>query len=93
MSAAPLQAPVRILDLSDIHLRAGKAWDSDPVLRALSRFVAREVEAGLVPDLVIATKDLAFKGKKDEYDLARIFVRNQAASQAVHPSGWSTPRR
>jgi len=77
MSAAAPQAPVRILHLSDIHFRAGKAWDSDPVLRALSRFIAGEVQGGLVPDLVIVTGDLAFAGKKEEYDLAKIWLERE----------------
>ena len=36
-----MNEPIRLLHLSDIHFRAGKAWDSDPVLRALARFIAR----------------------------------------------------
>ncbi len=35
--------PIRLLHLSDFHFRADKAWDADPVLRALARFIANEV--------------------------------------------------
>jgi predicted MPP superfamily phosphohydrolase len=59
--------PIRILHLSDLHFRADRAWDSDPVLRDLARFIAAEVRQGLVPDLVAVTGDLAFSGKADEY--------------------------
>ena len=59
--------PIRILHLSDLHFRADRAWDSDPVLRDLARFIADEVRQGLVPDLVAITGDLAFSGKPDEY--------------------------
>lgn len=62
--------PVRILHLSDIHFRASKTWDADPVLRALTGFIGQEVEQGLMPDLVAMTGDLAFSGKADEYELA-----------------------
>jgi hypothetical protein len=64
--------PIRLLDLSDIRFRAGKTWDSEPVLRALTRFIAKEIaEDGLIPDLVVITGDLAFSGKAEEYQLAR----------------------
>ena len=47
-----LDQAIRILHLSDIHFRAGKAWDAEPVLRKLNGFIETEVKAGLVPDLV-----------------------------------------
>lgn len=64
-------SPIRILHLSDIHFRESKRWDADPVLRALTLFVQREVESGLVPDLVVITGDIAFGGVAPEYALAR----------------------
>ena len=60
-------APVRLLHLSDVHFRADTAWDADPVLCALARAVADDVRAGLVPDLVVITGDLAHAGKPEEY--------------------------
>ena len=69
--------PIRLLHLSDIHFTAGKAWDADPVLRALARFIAQEVKGGLIPDLVVITGDLAFAGTADEYRLARDWLDNQ----------------
>lgn len=62
--------PIRLLHLSDTHFRAGRAWDADPVLRALARFIADEVKAGLLPDVVALTGDLAFSGSAEEYALA-----------------------
>ena len=32
-----------------VHFRVGKTWDSDPVLRALTRFIAKEVADGFAP--------------------------------------------
>ena len=49
--------PIHFLHLSDIHFTAGKAWDADPILRALARFIAQEVKGGLIPDLVAITGD------------------------------------
>jgi hypothetical protein len=69
--------PIRILHLSDIHFRLGKAWDADPVLRALARFIRTEVENGLAPDLVMFTGDMAFSGSAEEYELARQWLDTQ----------------
>ncbi|MDG4597525.1 MAG: metallophosphoesterase [Candidatus Contendobacter sp.] len=69
--------PIRILHLSDIHFRADKAWDVDPVLRALTKFITEEVKNGLIPDLVAITGDLAFAGTSDEYQLARNWLDQQ----------------
>jgi predicted MPP superfamily phosphohydrolase len=72
-----MDQPIRLLHLSDIHFRAGKAWDSDPVLRALARCIAGEVKAGLVPDLVVITGDLAFAGTAADYRLARDWLADE----------------
>jgi predicted MPP superfamily phosphohydrolase len=69
--------PIRLLHLSDLHFRAGKVWDADPVLRALTKFIAQEVKGGLVPDLVAITGDLAFAGTTDEYGLARDWLETR----------------
>ncbi|WP_100919945.1 SUMF1/EgtB/PvdO family nonheme iron enzyme [Candidatus Thiodictyon syntrophicum] len=74
MPSPDTDRPIRLLHLSDIHFRAGQAWDSDPVLRALVRFIGEEVQGGLSPDLVVITGDLAFAGKADEYQLARTWL-------------------
>ena len=39
MGRAGDDRPVRVLHLSDVHFRASKSWDADPVLRALTDFV------------------------------------------------------
>ena len=68
---------IRILHLSDIHFTAGKAWDADPVLRALAGFIGREVREGLVPDFVAVTGDVAFSGAGKEYVLARQWLTEE----------------
>ena len=65
------ETPVRILHLSDIHFKASKAWDADPVMRALAAFIGEEVERDGPPDLVAITGDIAFAGAPAEYALAR----------------------
>jgi 3',5'-cyclic AMP phosphodiesterase CpdA len=66
-----------ILHLSDVHFRVGKAWDAEPVTRALAHFIKTEVQSGLAPDLVVFSGDLAFSGKAEEYKLARDWLENQ----------------
>ncbi|MBL8666322.1 MAG: SUMF1/EgtB/PvdO family nonheme iron enzyme [Rhodospirillales bacterium] len=65
---------MRLLHLSDIHFRKRTAWDADPLLRALTRFIGEEVERDGAPDLVAITGDLAFSGSDTEYDLARTWL-------------------
>ena len=77
MGASEDKAPVRILHLSDIHFRASKAWDSDPVLKALARHIASEVQAGMAPDLVVFSGDLAFAGQASEYEMARSWLEER----------------
>ena len=68
--------PIRILHLSDFHFKKDRAWDADPVLRALAGFIEQEVGDGLVPDLVAITGDIAFAGIAKEYALARKWLDN-----------------
>ena len=71
MPNTAMTQPIRLLHLSDIHFRAGTAWDADPVLRALRTFIAAEIKTGRAPDLVVITGDLAHAGTADDYALAR----------------------
>jgi predicted MPP superfamily phosphohydrolase len=71
MPETNINSPIRLLHLSDIHFRAGKSWDQEPVLRDLTQFIADEAQKGLTPDLVVITGDLAFAGMVDEYQLAQ----------------------
>ncbi len=60
MSMTDKEQPIRILHLSDIHFPGRQGLGRRPrAARALARFVRAEVEAGLVPDLVVISGDLA----------------------------------
>src|SRR4051794_3636082 len=61
------------LHVSDFHFRADDPYDRDVVLRALVRSVREHRERGRKPDLVFATGDVAFSGKKAEYEAATPF--------------------
>lgn len=84
--------PIRLLHLSDIHFRTGTTWDSDPVLRALVRFIGEEVHQGLVPDLIAITGDLAFSGKPEEYALAREWLDGELWSVLSQDLAAPLPR-
>ncbi len=73
----PDQDAIRILHRSDFHFRTDRAWDADPVLRALTRSIGKEVADGFQPDLVAITGDLAFSGRADEYRLAGQWLDKQ----------------
>jgi predicted MPP superfamily phosphohydrolase len=84
--------PIRLLHLSDIHFRTGAAWDSDPVLRALASFIGQDVQAGLIPDLIVITGDLGFSGKAAEYALARIWLEQELWPVLSQDPAKSLPR-
>jgi len=74
---------IRILHLSDIHFRKGKNED-DPVFREdVQEKMLKAIEAHVAehdpPDFVAITGDIAFSGKKAEYDLALGFINELKA--------------
>ncbi|MDQ8727384.1 metallophosphoesterase [Bradyrhizobium sp. LHD-71] len=64
---------VRWLQISDFHLRTRQAWEQDVVLSAMCKSIERKCkgEGGL--DFILATGDLAFSGKAEEYQLSSAF--------------------
>ncbi|MCP5051262.1 MAG: metallophosphoesterase, partial [bacterium] len=70
---------LKLLHLSDIHLR--KKDDSEPkqfrqrVKGKLIEAVTTHVKEHSVPDFVAVTGDIAFSGKKKEYDFALEFFK------------------
>ena len=85
--------PIRLLHLSDIHFRAGTAWDANPLLRDLAGFIGRQVRGqGLVPDLVVVTFDLAYSGIADEYALARAWLNDQLWPRLTPDGSPKLPR-
>jgi predicted phosphodiesterase len=71
---ANMEKAIRILHISDFHFREGTHWDAIPLLKELHSAVRSLSEAGLTPDLVTLTGDIAFSGKRKEYDLARRWI-------------------
>lgn len=64
---------VRWLHLSDFHFKSGDGYDRDVVLRALLSSLPRLTQRAGPIDLIIASGDIAFSGRDDEYANASIF--------------------
>lgn len=61
------------LHLSDLHFGHLGEYDRSVVVEALWRDLERCMERGLQPDFVIVTGDIAYSGKRREYELAHAF--------------------
>ena len=77
--------------LSDFHFATDKDWARDEVVQGLLRDLAmfagksepaRGAEA-LGLDLILVTGDVAYSGKRDEYDRARAFFDRLASETGV----------
>jgi len=65
--------PICWLHISDIHVRERDSWSQDVVLTAMCEHITRQCDKGITPDFILATGDLAFSGKVDEYALVADF--------------------
>jgi hypothetical protein len=75
--------PICWLHASDIHMRVSTAWSQDVVLRALCEDIARKRDEGVSFDFILATGDLAFSGKAEEYKLVAEFFDALSAASGV----------
>ena len=75
--------PIVWLHISDIHMRVSTAWSQDIVLRAMCEDIARKRGEGISFDFILATGDLAFSGKADEYKLVAQFFDALSAASGV----------
>lgn len=85
-TAAPAEAPVRFLHLSDLHLRPArvKRYDQDRVLRGLVEFLRRDRQ-DFPLDLIFVTGDLAHGGRADEYTLVTDLLGELLEAAGVPP--------
>lgn len=86
MSKSTGSGPLRWLHLSDLHFKADEKWDRRATLAALIRKVKELKEEGRGPDLVFLTGDIAYSGKKVEYDQAFVFLDQLQAATGLEPS-------
>jgi predicted MPP superfamily phosphohydrolase len=69
--------------MSDIHMRESAAWSQDVVLKALCDRIARQQADGIALDFILATGDLAFSAKADEYELTASFFDALSTASGV----------
>ncbi|MCP4664062.1 MAG: hypothetical protein GY856_52430, partial [bacterium] len=82
---APPAGQVRWLHLSDFHFRENVSWDRRTTLQALLPWAEKLKKRELGPDLVFLTGDVAFSGKRGEYDQAKDFLTKLAARLDLDP--------
>ena len=74
MPVPPNPPVLRWLHISDLHLREGEAWSQDRVLSSMLEDIASRYSGMNSPDLIFVTGDIAFSGKRAEYELAERFL-------------------
>lgn len=75
--------PICWLHISDIHMRVCDAWSQDVVLKAMCEHIQRQRSDGTAADFILATGDIAFSGKTDEYALAATFFNALSTASGV----------
>ena len=83
MSQNLVLSPIRWLHVSDIHMRKNDAWSQDVVLKALCNYVEQQHAGGTSFDFILATGDLTFSGKAEEYALTANFFDALSAASGV----------
>lgn len=63
----------KILHLSDLHLKKAN-FSQDVVITSLAKKIKELFKKGATPDLLLITGDIAFSGKAEEYEEAKLFV-------------------
>lgn len=71
------------LQVSDIHMRLRDEWSQDVVLRAMADSIRQRRAQGLSLDFILATGDLAFSGKREEYELVGRFLDELVGATGV----------
>jgi len=71
------------LQVSDIHMRQRDEWSQDVVLRATADSIRQRRRQGLALDFILATGDLAFSGKREEYELVKHFFDELVSASGV----------
>ncbi|MEL0585486.1 MAG: metallophosphoesterase [Candidatus Thiodiazotropha sp. (ex. Lucinoma kazani)] len=71
------------LQVSDVHIRQREEWSQDVVLRAMADSIRQRRGQGLTLDFILATGDLAFSGKQEEYELVKRFFDELVSASGV----------
>ena len=82
--------PIRILHLSDFHLSRKRQWDQRRVLRGLADAVGEMTKAGLAPDVVAITGDLAARGSVEDYQQVQRWIDEGLGKALPSKSGCAS---
>ena len=77
---------VRWLHISDLHMREAENAQRQAVLSAMLEDIRRRSATEGPLDFVVVTGDLAFSGKRSEYELVAEFLEELAASIGLAPA-------
>lgn len=67
--------PFKWLHISDLHFKSGENYDQDVVTRAFINSLPNLLSRYGPIDAIFVTGDVAYSGKKDEYDIADVFFQ------------------
>jgi 3',5'-cyclic AMP phosphodiesterase CpdA len=71
----------RILHLSDLHASESTAWSTTPILKLAKKTILEQANKINI-DLVAFTGDIAYSGKKEEYDIAQNWLDDLCLSSS-----------
>ena len=82
-----LKQKTQILHISDLHLSESNSFDHQIKLSSLiERIEDDRAMRGLSPELIMITGDLAYSGKRSEYDLVSSFLDNLRTATGLDTS-------
>ena len=76
---------LRWLHISDLHMRESETAQREAVLSAMLEDIRNRGKARGQPDFVVVTGDLAFSGRRSEYELVAKFLGELANSVGLTP--------
>lgn len=74
-----------ILHISDLHIKPGEEFDRSVVLDPLLERVSRDRKEGIIPEIVVVSGDIAYKGIKEEYQFASAFFHDLRTTLELQP--------
>lgn len=63
----------QLVHISDLHISQEDDFDRSVILDPLIRRTREDLKKGFTPEIVVVTGDIAFSGKKEEYEIAKTF--------------------
>lgn len=82
--------PITWLHLSDFHFASQEGWDRRQTLKALLRYLSERAEKLWSPDFIFATGDIAWSGRRDEFEQAQLFFRELGKSLGLSEDEFRT---